>query len=370
VSADVQLSHRAALYDIELGLMDACIEHQLATERFDSALDLLVKYETLTGLMSGEIERLCALANSAPISKPVETVIKSRGSALKRKLDDEKQPANPTAVKGRRPIKRARITNQDKENQALPVANDGIPTRVLRSRRIVLADVGNTLANKTRLPSEPLVVAQPSTSTAPTTMTALGSATIFANILARHTHRISYSGCTRMIELCMGGAGEKPLVRPNHMCLAATLESVIRLVQSERFLDFAVKVTERKLDELTTGCVYDPEGLTPVGLFDKLTAIWRSYMQRVNGTDESGHGIYSTGDGNRYSVRYHQRTFKLLQQARNIWSIVSERFDGLKARLVGVKTPRYVPVCMGDDPSEALLYKKFIFNCLVNKASL
>jgi hypothetical protein len=281
--ADLVEKHQAphtaihVLYSLEFGLLDACIDHLISTDNYNKIAPLLTKYEVTTALMSAEIEDLMApKPEPVPKKEPPRSVINTR----KRKLESTMQSSNSSTrnaplVAGKK-LKKQIV---DKENQP-PAQVQTAQVKVLRGR--VLENIQNIQPAAIQKPSEHK---PPQESVAPTTskkaseveVADLGSGTIFGNILANHTHRISYKCCMKMINLCIG-SGDTALTRASHVFTSTMLESTIKIIQNEKFQDFVIKLTEKKLNALSDTDrfdVYDPEGLDSDDIFRFLTIIWR-----------------------------------------------------------------------------------------------
>ncbi len=84
-----------------------------------------------------------------------------------------------------------------------------------------------------------------------------------------------------MVKLCVGSGDVAPL-NASRALTSAMLDSTIKLIQNEKFLDFVIKLTEKKLNALSgdgggvgeVDDVYDPERLSADQVFKFLTSIW------------------------------------------------------------------------------------------------
>jgi hypothetical protein len=117
------------LYSLELGLLDACIEHLISTDNYANIDPLLTKYEITSCLMSAETEDLMAPSKTEPPYQEEEQSAKSSCASSvintrKRKL--EPTPATKssasTSITAKRnaPLaanKKSKNLEVDKENQ-------------------------------------------------------------------------------------------------------------------------------------------------------------------------------------------------------------------------------------------------------------
>lgn len=178
----------------------------------------------------------------------------------------------------------------------------------------------------------------------------------YINIQFTYVPRISHSCCVRMLEFiqCSSGQGQANIF--GLFSDQLTRNSLINLMTSQKFVDYVVKIIDKKLKPLLAASesgqainvrfpgVYDPESYGSEKFFQFLSKIWNNMCQRVNGTiNASGESIFTPFVRQNFSQGFFVKTQKFIGFCQMIWSIVQKSFKSSAFELVHAERQMYSP---------------------------
>ncbi|CAF0930579.1 unnamed protein product [Brachionus calyciflorus] len=339
------------IHQLELGFIDVLVEHSINNENFGDLLKILEKYESTSNLISIEIENLMSSIHKPQVE--IET-------GKKRKLETPQL----TGLKKPKKNNVKRTASQNNINESSDKENEpASKTRTTRMPRETLQD----LSNKT-----------PSVSTkapiAPKTGISVIQNLSFANIQFEHVHRISSNCCVKMVQIYLG-TNDNDLFKPNGSKLSQTvLTSLINLITNETFIEFLIKVTEKKLKllsnmDLNSEQLYEPQSITDEQIFKFISCLWLPLCQRINGNLTSKKTVYKANIPQRFGVQFLNKSFRFIQCMQLIWSICSKRFQSMKKDLIVNERKYYTSMSFDsyfdpEDDSKLTEYSwEFLRNC-------
>ena len=354
------------LHQIELGLIDALMEHSIDTENFEYVPKILEHYENASSLISNEIEDL------------ISYVRQPKSSGLKRKLlpiqnnnfdADKRVGSLRSTLKRLKPNKN--IDQTEKENVIKPSDSQ----QSIQSKREPFANISNV--NKVAEAKKVEPVSQN-----------LGNFS-FANIQFDYVPRISYSCCAKMLQLVQ-------VSNPNGSTNVTELftnvkigSSIIAMITNPKLYDYIIKIIDKKLKTLLVATAkdflhmtlntYDPEGMNSEQVFKFLSKIWDNSCLRVNGTiNQRGDSTFTVSMRTNLNQSFLVKTYKNIIFCQSIWTIVCRRFQSFKPDLI--KNERKIYAAEDEDLNDSAkvdskkknhkkLCWKFLLNCSVSNFS-
>lgn len=289
---------------------------------------MLDHYEKTSSLISSDIETL--------MTTTIPTSTSSTSKTFKRKSE------KPLGSALKAIHKKFRTSNKDKENAQVTVNPQQHTTSSSKLTRQPFADLTNH--------TKPLDITQNAPELTDKS---------YINIQFTYVPRISHSCCVRMLEFiqCSSGQGQANIF--GLFSDQLTRNSLINLMTSQKFVDYVVKIIDKKLKPLLAASesgqainvrfpgVYDPESYGSEKFFQFLSKIWNNMCQRVNGTiNASGESIFTPFVRQNFSQGFFVKTQKFIGFCQMIWSIVQKSFKSSAFELVHAESKLITLMCL------------------------
>lgn len=252
---------------------------------------MLQKYENTSGLISAEIENLMSekiTTNKLEKSKTTELGRKRKLAPSATESNQEVVASKASVSSTRQSMKR--FKSEDKENAAVQTSNHQAPPTRTANKRQALAPLSvnvnvNVRPSTSIAATQPIaeVEAQPQPKPQPEPTNkglTLFKSLSFANMQFEHTYRISYKCCLKMVAMYLGIKDNVKIFKAAKMANMNFFTSMMPLLADQKFIDFLMKVCEKKLksllnsDDLTAIDLYDPLSCTNYDLFSFLAFLW------------------------------------------------------------------------------------------------
>ena len=205
--------------------------------------------------------------------------------------------------------------SNDKENEPVSKTRSG----TIRSQRETLQDLSNKQTLK-------------KTESAKPTLSVIQNLS-FANIQFEHVHRISFHCCLKMVQMYLGTNETDIFKSTSSRIQHSVLGTLINLITNETFIEFLIKVMEKKLkiiSNMDAEDYYDPQTRTDEQIFKFMSSLWLALCQRINGNLTSKKTVYKPNIPQRFGVQFLNKSHRFIQCLQQIWSICSKRFHSNK----------------------------------------